>query len=195
MSLDLESESAVQTGNGLSPSHGDYISPPASLLHDLDAYSSRSESPVAGLRMGNDLTLTRITASSHAAQLAYHLNSPECRRDPWNISIPIEVLSNALDKNGNDGNGKPQEEESVLLLQKRAAPPSGYAWDSLKADGASTSFSIHDEQDFIGEPYYRRWNDPPLQTVRDCFDMVRQLLEVRRVLFKLRSSARRLNLS
>lgn len=110
----------------------------------------------------------QIPTHSEAARIAVLLNSRELRRDPWNMSLPTEIVQydGATDTAqvspttatkghfGADRDGATATSDWTFLMQRTCGPSSENA-------------------------YYRPWNDPPLATIRDCFNLAQQLLEVR----------------
>lgn len=135
--------------------------------------SSLSERAVDLSSIADDMHIMRVSLSSRAAQLAAFLNSTDLRRDPWNISLPTELIhiNGAVDEyvppssSSLEARYDPSQNDKcqgwAFMMQR--------SWDSTSTTNSSSS--AHNS-------YYRAWNDPPLATIRDCFDMVQQLLEV-----------------
>lgn len=99
-----------------------------------------------------------MVSSSRAARIAILLNSSERRRDPWNVSLPTEIFL-----------ADSQEYHALSSLSTDFSVPKKITdW----------AFLVQRSWGNAENAYYRTWNDPPLSTVRDCFDLVQQLLEV-----------------
>lgn len=109
----------------------------------------------------SQIYISQTELTSPHSSLAIHLNSTSIRRDPWNISLPTEVVQCSS-----------ENEEDVGDDEKHSGLESG-EWSYLIQK--TTPSTAADEQ----EPYYKRWNEPALKTTRDVFDIVQQLLEVR----------------
>lgn len=122
----------------------------------------------------NDIHILRVPSSSRAARLAAFLNSPDLRRDPWNITLPTELVY----FDGTDSSGSELEHLASSAKEGSTTKWAFMMQRSWRTDTINAT-AVNCSPDPSQSYYYRPWNDPPLTTVRDCFDFVQQLLEVR----------------